>query len=180
VPFSKVGPDATARLYARVDGNGTADNPTAGCSEKAPQVGELDVRVQRYRPPGTHGHGTGHGQKEGGRLHPHIDTKQMGLVSLMSLGAPCKFFVDNQGTKTAPGCTLQTTGKCWCAKGLHWVTAKTYAAQKEQRTSAGGGWTDGRPLSCPGAPHQCDRCVRCKSFVFESGDILVFDADEKR
>ena len=52
---------------------------------------------------------------------------------LLSLGAPCKFLVDNKGTPTAPGCQLQTTSRCWCTNGQHWITEAMYERQKEQR-----------------------------------------------
>lgn len=175
----KVGAADAAKLFCRVDGTGTADKPEGGVTDKKPQMSAMDVRIQRYRMPG---HDSGHLQpdmrREGGRLHPHVDSKQMGIVSLLSLGAPCKFLVDNKGTPTAPGCQLQTTSRCWCTNGQHWITEAMYQRQKEQRSSAGGGWGNSTPVSCP--PGCCERCPRCKHIIFESGDVLMFDADQDR
>ena len=111
--------------------------------------------------------------REGGRMHGHIDEDGTDAVVLLNLGS-AEFFVDVGDRRHKTKCMAQRAKECWCVgSGGHWATigdcenlhekGKTMWASADRlcRTCAGGG---------VGVA-----CATCRPVALASGDVIVFD-----
>jgi len=120
-------------------------------------------------------------EREGGRMHGHVDQSGTDGVVLLNLGE-CDFFFDIGKGAGKGRCTAQRTKECWCAgngRGNgHWVSAADAPAERyhsfDPRAPK---WLlrDRMCATCAagGQGEQCASCVR-GTVHLHSGDLVVF------
>ena len=110
--------------------------------------------------------------REGGRIHGHVDQNGTDGVALLNLGA-CDFFFDiGKGTDKCK-CLAQKTKESWCIghHSGHWVTRDDAPSDRYDRYLL----RDRLCAACA-AGGQGEECHRCTSGTvrLRSGDLVIF------
>jgi len=114
--------------------------------------------------------------REGGRMHTHVDQTGTDAVVLLNLGS-CDFTFDIDGKGH---CTAQKTKECWCiGSGGHWMqkddaTSERYS-KSHLKDRAGSLLKDRLCAACAAGRRgeQCRSCVK-NTVRLRSGDLVVF------
>lgn len=119
-------------------------------------------------------------EREGGRMHGHVDQSGTDGVVLLNLGG-CDFFFDIGKGRGKGHCTAQKTKEQWCVgngHGGHWVTAADAPPERYHSIdSRAPKWLlrDRLCATCAagGQGQQCASCAQ-GTVQLHSGDLVIF------